>query len=106
MGTPPPTRRGIHPAIIAAAVSVAAFALVGTAALLGWLPGSRHGPETPAGFAAPGQQLSGGMGTEPATPATPPAPVARAVRPPTAAEAKRAFQAQGKRLEGKVSGTK
>ena len=112
MGTPPPRGRGIHPLIAAAAVSVTAFALVGIAALLGWLPNTRTGPETPAGFAAPGQQVSGGVGTKPAAAAMPPsaipaapAPVARPVRAPTPAEAKRAFQTQGKRLEGKVSST-
>lgn len=38
------TMKSTHPMIVAAAVSVALFSLVGTAALLGWIPASKSTP--------------------------------------------------------------
>lgn len=47
----PPPRRGHHPAMILAAIAVIIFCLVGTAAILGWIPSS-------VGGNAPKEQLS------------------------------------------------
>jgi hypothetical protein len=99
-------RRTTHPALVAAAVAVTAFAVVGIAAMLGWLPDTRGKAATPVGFAAPGQQVSGGVATEYAVAPAPErkaAPAQPVALPPTAAEAKKAFETKGRRLEGRVS---
>ena len=103
--TAPPEsrRRTTHPAIVAAAVAVTAFAVFGVAAMLGWLPDTRGKSATPVGFAAPGQQVSGGVGTEYAVPSDKKGASVQPVQPPTAAEAKKAFETKGRRLEGRVS---
>jgi len=80
-----------HPAIIVAAVAVAAFAIVGIAAFMGWLPGAAS-VTTPAGL-APGQQVSGGVASEYPVPQAPePAvdkPAAKAIEKPAAAPPKK-----------------
>lgn len=79
---PGAVRSGTHPAIIVAAVAVAAFAVVGVAALMGWLPNASS-VTTPASVAMPSQQVSGGVASEypvpeqPAEPATRVAPAAK-----------------------------
>jgi hypothetical protein len=44
---------------------VAGFAIVGTAAVMGWLPSARSIPTTPVSMASPAQQVAGGVATEP-----------------------------------------
>jgi outer membrane lipoprotein SlyB len=81
--TPGAVRSGAHPAIIVAAVAVTAFAVVGTAALMGWLP-SASSVTTPASVAMPSQQVSGGVASEYSVPELPAEPAPKAE--PTAPE--------------------
>jgi outer membrane lipoprotein SlyB len=80
---PGAVRSGTHPAIIVAAVALTAFAVVGTAALMGWLP-SASSVTTPASSAMPSQQVSGGVASEYTVPELPAEPAPKAE--PTAPE--------------------
>jgi len=105
--SPTPSPRGrMHPLMMLAALAVLLFCLVGTAAILGWIPASvgstgerqlseserlalastlPQGPQPAPALAVPGQQLAPGY-TEPAAyPAQPtqPAPGAQAYAPAT-----------------------
>jgi outer membrane lipoprotein SlyB len=80
---PPPRHASQHPLMILAAIAVVLFCLVGTAAVLGWLPSSVGGnPASRQLSEAERVQLAAGMQQQNALPDTQPAPVAQTLAAP------------------------